>query len=252
MSDPLLDAVLDSRARAVALRVPEAWKPADLGAGYALQRRMAERLGAIPPDGFKIGATAAPMRAYLGLDAPLAGFVRAADLGQRHRFSAFHRPGVECEIALRLAADLPAGPTTRDAAAAAVGTAMAAIEIVDDRYGDLRALGAPMLAADRVFQAAGSLGPERADWRALDLSALRGELRVDGVLRGEGMGSALMGDPLAALAWLAGSACAAAFGGLRAGQVVFLGSVCPPVWLAGPCRVTVAFDGLGEAVAEFA
>lgn len=251
MSDALLDAVLDSRARAVPLSVPEAWKPADLPSGYAVQRRMAERLGALPPDGFKIGATAAAMRAYLGLDAPLAGFVRAADLGPRHRFAAFHRPGVECEIALRLAADLPPGPTTRDQAAAAAGAAMAAIEIVDDRYGDLSALGVPMLAADRVFHAAGSLGPERRDWRGLDLSALRGELRVDGVLRGEGPGSALMGDPLAALAWLAGSGCAAAFGGLRAGQVVFLGSVCTPVWLEAPCRVTVTFDGLGEAMAEF-
>jgi 2-keto-4-pentenoate hydratase len=102
-----------------------------------------------------------------------------------------------------------------------------------------------------VFHAAGSLGPERRDWRGLDLSALRGELRVDGVLRGEGPGSALMGDPLAALAWLAGSGCAAAFGGLRAGQVVFLGSVCTPVWLEAPCRVTVTFGGLGEAMAEF-
>lgn len=251
MSDALLDAILDSRARAAPLSVPEAWKPADLAAGYAAQRRMAERLGALPPDGFKIGATAAPMRAYLGLDAPLAGFVRAADLGPRHRFAAFHRPGVECEIALRLASDLPPGPTTREAAAAAVGAAMAAIEIVDDRYGDLRALGVPMLAADRVFHAAGSLGPECAEWRGLDLSALGGELRVDGALRGEGPGSALMGEPLAALAWLAESECAAAFGGLKAGQVVFLGSVCTPVWLTGPCRVTVSFDGLGEAVAEF-
>ena len=37
---------------------------------------------------------------------------------------------------------------------------------------------------------------------------------------------------------------------LRAGQVVFLGSVCTPVWLSGPCRVTVSFGALGEASAE--
>jgi 2-keto-4-pentenoate hydratase len=250
MTDALVDAMLDSRACAALLAVPEAWKPATLAAGYAVQRRMAERIGALPPDGFKIGATAAPMRAYLGLDAPLAGFVRAADLGPRQRFAAFRRPGVECEIAVRLAADLPPGPCTRDEAAAAVGAAMAAIEIVDDRYGDLRALGVPLLAADRVFHAAGMLGPECLDWRHVDLGMARGELRVDGVLRGEGPGSALMGDPLAALAWLAESECAAAFGGLRAGQVVFLGSVCTPVWLEGPGLVSVRFEGLGEATAE--
>ncbi len=47
-----------------------------------------------------------------------------------------------------------------------------------------------------------------------------------------------------ALAWLAGSAEAAAFGGLRAGQIVMLGSVCPPVWLDGPAEVEVRFSPL--------
>jgi 2-keto-4-pentenoate hydratase len=53
------------------------------------------------------------------------------------------------------------------------------------------------------------------------------------------------------LAWLAASAVAAAFGGLRAGQVVMLGSVTPPIWLDGPARVRVAFDGMPEARVEF-
>ena len=66
---------------------------------------------------------------------------------------------------------------------------------------------------------------------------------MDGAVRGEGLGAELLGHPMQALAWLAGSTVAAAFGGLRAGQVVMLGSVTPPVWLAGPCAVEVAFQG---------
>ena len=50
-----------------------------------------------------------------------------------------------------------------------------------------------------------------------------------------------MGHPLNCLAWLAGSSVAAAFGGLKAGQVVMLGSVTPPIWLTGPASVTVDF-----------
>jgi 2-keto-4-pentenoate hydratase len=46
------------------------------------------------------------------------------------------------------------------------------------------------------------------------------------------------------LAWLAGSSVAAAFGGLKSGQVVMLGSVIPPVWLTGPASVTVEFSPL--------
>ena len=37
---------------------------------------------------------------------------------------------------------------------------------------------------------------------------------------------------------------AEAFGGLKAGQVVMLGSVTPPVWLTGPATVTVEFAPL--------
>jgi 2-keto-4-pentenoate hydratase len=66
------------------------------------------------------------------------------------------------------------------------------------------------------------------------------------------VGADLLGHPLEALACLAGSPAAAAFGGLKAGQVVFLGSVTPPIWLNGPCEVTVAFDVLGRVTASFA
>jgi 2-keto-4-pentenoate hydratase len=41
---------------------------------------------------------------------------------------------------------------------------------------------------------------------------------------------------------------AAAFGGLREGQVVLLGSVTPPIWLDGPGVVTVEFPPLGPVV----
>ena len=38
---------------------------------------------------------------------------------------------------------------------------------------------------------------------------------------------------------------------LRAGQVVFLGSVTPPIWLDGPCEVLVEFDTLGKVALSF-
>jgi len=90
------------------------------------------------------------------------------------------------------------------------------------------------------------LGAPVADWRAVDLAATRGRLTVDGEVRGEGVGADLLGHPFEALAWLAASPGAAAFGGLRAGQVVFLGSVTAPIWVDGPCTVVVEFDTLGR------
>lgn len=122
----------------------------------------------------------------------------------------------------------------------------AAIEVVEKRYTDLAELGTPTLIGDQVFHRAGVLGAPASGWRNADLAAIRGRMTVDGRLRGEGVGADLLGHPFEALAWLAASPAAAVFGGLRAGQVVFLGSVTPPIWLDGPARVSVEFDVLGR------
>ena len=122
---------------------------------------------------------------------------------------------------------------------------MAAIEIVENRYGDLAEFGTPALIADQVFHAGAVLGaPPARDWRALDIPDLRGRVLIDAGLRGEGLAAELMGHPMNCLAWLAGSAVAAAFGGLRAGQVIMLGSVVTPIWLKQPGQVVIEFDDL--------
>ena len=249
MMTDALNALLDARRDKRILSPLGAAAPADEAAGYALQRQLAETLGAVPPFGFKIGATTAQMQAYLGLGGPAAGFVPASSPhpdGVRLRWSDYLKPGVECEVGVRLGRDLPFGPTTPEQAADAVAEVFPAIEIVEKRYGDLAELGTPTLIADQVFHAGGVLGAPAPDWRELDLGAVQGELRVDGVSRGSGHGRDLLGHPLLALAWLAGSGAAREFGGLRAGQVVWLGSVTPPIWLDGPCAVDVAFSGLGR------
>ncbi len=228
--------------------------PATAEAGYAAQRELAARMGALPPAGFKIGATTRQMQAYLGLSGPAAGFVPESGLRRTPaevRFNDFVAPGVECEVALRLGRDLPPGPCSREDAAAAVAEVFPAIEIVEKRYDDLAELGTPTLIADQVFHAGGVLGAPVPGWQGIDLGATRGRMWVDGSLRGEGAGADLLGHPFEALAWLAGSGCAAAFGGLRAGQVVFLGSVTPPIWIDGSAQVRIAFDTLGEVSLRF-
>jgi len=235
--------------------------PATEAEGYAVQRALAEDAGAIPPAGFKVGATNLAMQAYLGVSSPAAGFMPAATLkpsGFSTPFGDWMSPGAECEIAFRLGADLPftGSPPSREAAAAAIGAVMPAIEIVENRYTDMKAVGAPTLIADRFFHAAAVLGPEtRMEPAALAAGALRdaaGRMTIDGTLFGEGRGEALLGDPLEVLRWLAASGAAEAFGGLKAGQVVLCGSVTLPAWLSGPASVEVAFAGLGTVTVRFA
>jgi len=109
----------------------------------------------VPPCGFKLGATGRRMQVYLGVDAPIAGFMRDADVYHRHaevRFADFIRPGVECEVAVRLSADLPPGPCSLNQALAAVGEFVSGIEIVENCYGDLSVVGTPALVSDQLYQ----------------------------------------------------------------------------------------------------
>ena len=169
------------RTRQVLRALPAGAAPCTLDEGVAAQVEVARRVGALPPAGFKVGAMAAGVQAYLGLDNPVAGFMAEGGLhgaGSALSFASFLNPGVEYGLAVHLSRDLPPGPCTPEQAGAAVGGVMAAIEIVEKRYWDLRTLGAPALVADQVFHAGAVLGAPRADWASLDLAELHGEMRV--------------------------------------------------------------------------
>jgi 2-keto-4-pentenoate hydratase len=122
---------------------------------------------------------------------------------------------------------------------AAIAEFVAGIEIVENRYGTV---STPMLVADQMYHAAAVIGDTGGvDWRGLDLAALTGRIEIAGGVSDSGVTSDLMGHPLNGLIALAASPLLAAFGGLKSGQVVMLGSVTPPVWLDGPVQATVSF-----------
>ncbi len=257
---PAAEALIAARAaRLPAGPLPADIAPRDEEEAARVQFAIWDLRGRQPIGGFKIGATGKRMQDYLGIDHPCAGFMAQADLhetGTALPFAAFRNVAVECELAVRLATDLPPGPSTAEQAQAAVGELFAAIEIVENRYGappigDVKAVGTPVLIADQFYHAAAVLGAPAADWRSLDLVAIEGRALVDGAEKNIGRGAELLGHPLRGLAWLAASPVAAAFTGLRAGQVVMLGSVTPPVWLAGPCRVEMRFAGLPSVAVRF-
>jgi 2-keto-4-pentenoate hydratase len=250
----IANAIMEARQARRILAPLGAITPADEAAGYAAQYEVAKLLSATNPAGFKIGATTRQMQEYLGLSGPAAGFVPKQSVqpnGVRLRFAEFHNPGVECEIGVKLGRDLPPGPCTPEQAGAAVAEVFAAIEVVERRYDDLKTLGTPTLIADQVFHRAGVVGSGLAAAEAPDLGAVHGAMFLNGEQAGEGHGRDLLGHPFNALAWLAGSGAARVFGGLKAGQLVWLGSVTPPFWLSGPTRVEARFQGLGSAMLEF-
>ncbi len=238
--------------------LPMDCRPREEKEGYAIQEVLHDLLtgtGRGPVVAHEIGCTTPVMQAFLWIDHPCAGGVHTATVheGQAHVWhGGYVRVGAECEIAVRLGADLgPSGaPFDRARVAPPVEAVLAAMEIVDDRYRDYRTLGVPTLIADDFFSAGCVLGPPVTRWRDLDLATLRGVTRLNGVEVGRGEGRAVMGHPFEALAWLANLRARRGLG-LRAGEFVLLGSVVETRWVSPGDEVTVGIEGLGEVRATF-
>ena len=231
-------------------RPPPEIEPANEAEAYRVQaalHRWFAANGRGPLAGYKIGCTTAVQQAHVGIPRPCGGGMLAAQVfegGARLHHAEYRRPGIECEIGLRMAADAPAdgAPYDRESIAPFVGEAMAAAEIVDDRYRDYHSWPAAPLIADDFFNAGCVLG-EAVAADAVDLAAMRGTTTVNGVQAGSGTGAAVMGHPYAALAWLA-NVLAETGQALRAGHVVLTGSLVQTQWPGPDSEIVCAYDPL--------
>ena len=213
--------------------LPEALAPRSVEEAYAIQAELvgmrAKNLGRVA--GYKIALTTDAMRKMTGMGDSVAGdmlektlrrspaSVRAADYG---------RLLVEFEIAFEIAEDLPAigAPYTRESIAKAVGAAMPALELADDRNADYSKLRDHplMMVADNAWNEGAVLGAPVRDWKSIDIGALKGVATVNGKKVGEGHGRDVLGHPLEALAWVANNLAARGLGLWRS-DVVITGSL---------------------------
>jgi 2-oxo-3-hexenedioate decarboxylase/2-keto-4-pentenoate hydratase len=250
----------DARIHRVRLAgLPARCRPEDEAAAYRVQDRvhaMLDAAGRGAVVGHKIGCTTRVMQDFLGIANPCAGSVLASMAHRRSAtlaFDDFLHVGVECEIAVSLARDLPprATPHDIDEVARAIRAYLPAIEVVDDRWTDYRRVDTPTLIADDFFHAACVLGEPVEASRAMDLAGVEGVMHVNGAAVGQGRGADVLGHPHAALAWLA-NALASRGRGLKAGQFVLTGSVVATKWVERGDRVRVSLTQLGDASVEFA
>ena len=93
------------------------------------------------------------------------------------------------------------------------------------------------------------LGPATdADWRAVDLAAHPVTLWIDGQEATTGTGADALGDPRAALAWIANNH-AVQGAALRAGDIVTTGVCGRPSAIVAGNRVVADFGAIGTAEA---
>lgn len=226
----------------------------DLADSYAIQQRnLARHLsGGRTLVGHKIGLTSAPMQTLLGVDEPDFGYLLDSMVvpnGTALRCGRFCAPRVEPEIAFLLARPLRGPGVTADEVREATDAVAVALEIVDSRIADWK-----LTLRDTVADNASSGAVVLGDWLSynsdLDLVAARASLWLNGIEIDSGLGSAVLGDPATAVAWLANAL--APFGtDLLPGQFVMSGSFTTAAFVNAGDAASATISGLGSVSLNF-
>lgn len=254
----------DARTKRVRLAaLPEPVRPVTPSDAYRCQHLLVEKLvehygGALI--GYKVACTNVTAQRQLNVDGPFYGRMMSEfcfDSPARVEAGQFFMRVVEAEFGFRMGRDLPprAEPYSAVEAGDAVEGAMPGIEIVDSRFDDWTTIGAPSLIADNACHAAWVKGALVKDWRGIDLAEQTVLLTVhgsDGKLKLEraGIGSAVLGHPLNALAWLA-TQLSSQGRGLRAGHYVTTGVTMEVYMGDRGDRIQAGFGPLGSVELEF-
>ena len=202
--------------------------------------------------GRKAGLTAEAVQKQLGVDQPDFGVLfddmQIADGGNLDPARCIQAKA-EAEIAFVLGADLPSADTTAEQVAAAVASVHAAIEIVDSRIADWKITFADTVA-DNGSSAFFVLSDQGLPLAGLDLEGAAMTMTVNGNVASTGIGSAALGNPLNAAAWLARTLAA---GGdpLKAGDILLAGALGPMVVLTAGDEVRADVAGIGTCSFSF-
>ncbi len=200
--------------------------------------------------GKKIGVTSPAVQNMLGVHQPDFGYLTDTMVfsGEMPVSELLIQPRAEGEIAFTLARDLVGPGITAADVLAATATVHPCFEVVDSRIRDWK-IGIVDTIADNassgLFVVGEGVSPDGVDFEECAM-----EVHKNGELLSTGKGSAALGSPLNAVAWLANT-----LGGfgipLKAGEIILSGSLVPlePVQAGDHMRVSIV--GIGTTEVQF-
>ncbi len=191
--------------------------------------------------GWKVGLTSVAIQQQFQCHEPVFGCILDT-VPSGHVFAPADliQPGFENELCMRIGRDLPAS-IGLDEARAAVESVHPALEIIETR-GPFTAQLALALA-DNAQQKTCVLG--RGIALPGDLESIEAVVTINGQEAGRGLGSAVLGNPLHSIVWLA-KKLAERGRHIRAGDIVMTGSFTRQFAIAPGDRIHVAFAGIGD------
>ncbi|ODT30271.1 MAG: hypothetical protein ABS54_03015 [Hyphomicrobium sp. SCN 65-11] len=235
-------------------RLPEASRPRSLAEGYEIQNAFIKTW----PDklaGWKIGATSHVTMERFGVSEPIYGPFFARDV---HTSPATPTAGslqhmaIESEFAYRLGKDLPtrAAPYAREEILDAIDAVIPCFEIVSPRFVRIPFDDVASAVADCMLNYAMILGTPITDWRGIDAARHSVQLRIDGMVTGEGNGSECLGDPRNVLDWIVEKLRAGGTS-LSKGEILSTGTCTGIVPLQRGQTAVADFGALGKVEVRF-
>jgi 2-keto-4-pentenoate hydratase len=221
-------------------------------AAYGIQRALLDghaRAGRLV-GGRKIGLTSPAIQRQLAVDSPDFGAVLESHVFQSGATLSRSElrmvaPRLEAEVAFVLERDLRGPGVTADDVVACTRALVPVFELIDSRIREWR-IALPDTIADNASCFGAILGAEVPLEQVGPPAALSVRFGRNGVILQEGEGTAVLGDPAAAVAWLANEL--ARFGdALLAGQPVLSGSFTAAID-ATPGHYHASFGGQLGAV----
>ena len=233
---------------------PEEIRPMSIEDAYAVQSRFLDILG-WDVEGWFCANTNVKIQELIRYTEPFYGR-RFADLvftsPATLKISELPPIELECEFGFRLKHDLPkrGEDYSRADVEDAIETVHPTIDIVAPYLKNWTEHDICSIIADNSADGALVYGEGASDWRALDLINMEITLSVDGKIERQGIGSNVLGDPVAALVWMV-NACANAGDGLRAGYIHHTGTATELCKIKAGDEIVATFDGLGAVSINF-
>ena len=227
-----------------------AYPDADVADAYAIATLVAEAKVAAgrTVKGHKVGLTSVAMRSLTGATEPDYGTLfddHFVPEGTSVPMTRLNRPSVEVEIAFVLGGDLPGPAVNAVDVILATEFVLPAIEVIDSRFtGD-----GENLLVDSISDAASCgvvvLGANPALLADIDVRRCGASLARNGEIEESGVASAVMGNPINSVAWLANKLLELGLN-LEAGQIVLSGSFIRAIRFGAGDTLSATFDQLGD------
>lgn len=205
--------------------------------------------------GKKIGVTSKAVQEMLGVFQPDFGFLTDAMRYDNGACVAIEgnliQPRAEAEIAFMLKDDLRGdeGEITEAQVLEATEWICPCFEIVDSRIRDWE-IKIQDTIADNASCGVFALGEPTADPKRFDLPKLKIKVRRNGEPLSEGLGEAVQGDPLTAVAWLANTLGRYDIP-FKAGEIILSGSLVPLQPISPGDLFEMELEGVGATTLSF-